>query len=75
MIKNCKNCGHPIQRIFWFFWLHLNKYRDQLTIKCHETSDCSCPYPEPELKFKVNKITTPKEYYNFDKKQLKLNRG
>lgn len=46
----CKNCGHPIYRIYWFFWLHINLYGNQLTFKCNECTDCDCTYPEPERK-------------------------
>ncbi len=76
MQTTCKNCGHPVQRIFWFFWAHVDEV-GQLTKKCWETSDCQCPYPEPELqfKFKVHKITTSKGEYDFDKNILKLKKG
>lgn len=44
--STCKNCGHPVVR-FLLRWYHIDCI-NQLTIKCWETSDCGCPYPEPD---------------------------
>jgi len=60
-LYTCQNCGHPVIRMFWFWWRHV-LVQDQnpntnfhVTLKCEETSDCGCPYPK-------GKKGTGKEY-------------
>lgn len=51
-IYTCVNCGHPVVRMFLFWWRHVQVQERGLntnfhvTLKCKETSDCGCQYPE-----------------------------
>lgn len=60
-IYTCVNCGHPVVRMFMFWWRHVQVQERGLntnfhvTLKCEETSDCGCQYPE-------GKKGTEKEY-------------
>lgn len=49
VITKCKNCGHPVKRLFWFWWRHcyiVDLYSYHLTLMCNEASDCGCKMPQ-----------------------------
>lgn len=60
-IYTCVNCGHPVVRMFLFWWRHVqvqergSNTNFHITLKCEETSYCDCQYPE-------GKKGTGKEY-------------